>query len=259
MLPLALSSNPATASETVTGTVTLDAPAPAGGATVALKSDTTPVATVPGYVNVQPGATSATFPVSIVSTGTATITAEYNGYRQFTVYAVPAGEGAPSSSGPFGENPGPGGVNGGPTTAPTLTATHEMEQVDLSWTAVAGAGVIGYNVLRSNNAGGPFTPLYTGITGTEWNDTTATSGGPYYYVVVAANEVGPGPYSNVALYGPVATPQFWPPAGPVTASQLISIFELDAVDGDLLYDYTRRRDADRADHGLHALHGAIHP
>ena len=48
-----------------TGTATLNAAAPPGGTTVALRSDNTYVATVPASVTVPVGATSATFAVSI--------------------------------------------------------------------------------------------------------------------------------------------------------------------------------------------------
>jgi len=67
-----------------TGTVILTAPAPAGGAVVALGSSSTAVATVPTSVTVAAGATSATFTVSTQSlTGCAssgaTISATYGG------------------------------------------------------------------------------------------------------------------------------------------------------------------------------------
>src|SRR5260370_15680371 len=47
-----------------TGTVTLSAPAPTGGAQVALSSSNTTAATVPSKVTVAAGATSASFTVS---------------------------------------------------------------------------------------------------------------------------------------------------------------------------------------------------
>src|SRR5438067_956769 len=65
-----------------TGTVTLSAAAPAGGAVVALTSNNLNAATVPASVTVAAGATTATFTVATktVTAGTvATITATYNG------------------------------------------------------------------------------------------------------------------------------------------------------------------------------------
>ena len=80
-----LTLNPATVTGGVansTGTVTLSAAAPAGGAVVALTSSNTNAATVPASVTVAAGATTATFTVhtKTVTAGTiATITATYDG------------------------------------------------------------------------------------------------------------------------------------------------------------------------------------
>src|SRR2546426_1680769 len=65
-----------------TGTVTLNAPAPAGGAQVALSSSNPSVASVPASVTVPAGATSVTFTVNtsiVVFSQSVTITASYNG------------------------------------------------------------------------------------------------------------------------------------------------------------------------------------
>jgi hypothetical protein len=83
LAPLSVTLNPATVSgvATSTGTVTLNGPAPAGGAVVGLSSSTAS-AVVPASVPIGAGATSATFTVNTVavpSTTLATITASYNG------------------------------------------------------------------------------------------------------------------------------------------------------------------------------------
>jgi hypothetical protein len=74
-----------------TGTVTLSAPAPAGGVQVTLSSSNAGVASVPLSVTVPAGATSATFKVStsviLVSTS-ATISASYNGSTKTANLAV---------------------------------------------------------------------------------------------------------------------------------------------------------------------------
>lgn len=57
-----------TAGQTSTATVTLSGPAPAGGAVVTLQSGDPAVGTVPASVTVPAGATSATFPVTTLST-----------------------------------------------------------------------------------------------------------------------------------------------------------------------------------------------
>ena len=61
------------------GTVTLSAAAPTGGATVALTSSNTAVATVPGSVTVAAGSSSTTFTIAAVAPGTAAISASMNG------------------------------------------------------------------------------------------------------------------------------------------------------------------------------------
>src|SRR5713226_2498422 len=71
-----------------TGTVTLNAPAPAGGAQVALSSSNPSAASVPPTVTIPAGTTSATFTVTtnpvIVST-TVTISGSYNGTKTATL------------------------------------------------------------------------------------------------------------------------------------------------------------------------------
>jgi LmbE family N-acetylglucosaminyl deacetylase len=65
-----------------TGTVTLNGPAPAGGAQIALASSNSGAASVPSSVTVPAGATSATFTVTtsvVVTTTNATISASYKG------------------------------------------------------------------------------------------------------------------------------------------------------------------------------------
>lgn len=73
-----------------TGTVTLSAPAPAGGATVALVSSNG-AASVPSSVTVPAGATSATFTVNtsmVVVATSATISAAYNNSTQTATLSV---------------------------------------------------------------------------------------------------------------------------------------------------------------------------
>src|SRR6266446_1574338 len=78
-----------------TGTVTLSAPAPTGGAQVALSSSNTTAATVPSNVTVAAGATSASFTVStsaVSASTTVTISATYAGATRsasLTVTPVP--------------------------------------------------------------------------------------------------------------------------------------------------------------------------
>jgi hypothetical protein len=74
-----------------TGTVTLSAPAPAGGAQVLLSSSNTGAATVPSTVIVPAGATSATFTVrtsGVLIATSSTISASYNGTTKTANLAV---------------------------------------------------------------------------------------------------------------------------------------------------------------------------
>ncbi len=75
----------------VTGTVTLSAPAPAGGALVTLRSSKPAIATPPSSVPIPAGTTSATFPITTVKPGkntTVTLTASYAGSSQTAALTV---------------------------------------------------------------------------------------------------------------------------------------------------------------------------
>jgi len=63
------------------GTVTLTAPAPAGGAAISLSSSDPAIATVQTPVTIAAGSTSAAFAVAGVTAGTTSITASLNGSR----------------------------------------------------------------------------------------------------------------------------------------------------------------------------------
>ena len=82
---LSVSPSSVTGGDSSTGTVTLSAPAPSGGAIVSLASSDTSVATVPDTITVPTGATSTTFPVSTSPVGTSTsvtISGSYSGSTQ---------------------------------------------------------------------------------------------------------------------------------------------------------------------------------
>jgi hypothetical protein len=85
-----LSNSVSVAGTQLQGTVTLTAPAPAGGLAVSLASST-PVASVPGSVVVRPGQTTATFAVEIGASPTAltaTITASASGVTRTTSLTI---------------------------------------------------------------------------------------------------------------------------------------------------------------------------
>lgn len=71
------------------------------------------------------------------------------------------------------------------TAAPSsLTASSVTGQVDLSWTAAAGAST--YRIYRGT-ASGSHTLLASGVSSTTYSDTTVSNGTQYYYTVRAYN------------------------------------------------------------------------
>jgi len=86
----ALSPNPVIGGHSVTGTVTLGSPAPAGGVTVPLSSSSTS-ATVPASVTIPANATSANFTITtavVTAPVTATITATYGAVAYSTALPI---------------------------------------------------------------------------------------------------------------------------------------------------------------------------
>ena len=87
---------------TAVGTVTLGGVAPAGGAVVLLSSSNSALLSVPQSITVAPGASSATFTVNAVQTGTADVVAIYGATRSTTVTVSSCGTtpraAAPSST-----------------------------------------------------------------------------------------------------------------------------------------------------------------
>jgi hypothetical protein len=76
-------------------------------------------------------------------------------------------------------------VRGNPALAPPfdLTATAAISSVDLDWKGKSHWQFDSYNVYRSQTAGGPYTRIATGITATDYRDTSVMDGSKYYYVV----------------------------------------------------------------------------
>jgi lysophospholipase L1-like esterase len=64
-----------------------------------------------------------------------------------------------------------------------LTVNTNNSAINLNWNAVPGAA--GYNVKRASAIGGPYLNLASGLTGTNYTDTSAVYGTTYYYTVTA--------------------------------------------------------------------------
>ena len=77
--------------------------------------------------------------------------------------------------------------------APSLSGSRSGSNVNLSWSAVAGA--TSYEVYKSTSASGSFS-LFTTVAGTSTSDTIP-NGRTYRYYVVAVNVCGTGPQSNI--------------------------------------------------------------
>ncbi|MBI4672430.1 MAG: alpha-amylase [Chloroflexi bacterium] len=98
----------------------------------------------------------------------------------------------PITSGATPPNPGVLTVNpSGDTTAPAAptnlnVTTFAPNNIGLAWDAVADATLYGYDVLRSDTAGGPYTKIGT-TTNTTFDDASVSEGATYYYVVQAVD------------------------------------------------------------------------
>jgi glycosidase len=84
-------------------------------------------------------------------------------------------------------------VSSGDTTAPAVPQNLRVTAaspagITVQWDAVTGdASLYGYEVLRSDSAGGPYTQIAR-ITGTSYTDTTVATGSTYYYIVRALDQ-----------------------------------------------------------------------
>lgn len=72
-----------------------------------------------------------------------------------------------------------------PSPPTGVIATPGNGQVSISWSESYGA--VSYSVKRSTTAGGTYTTIATGLTGTSYSNTGLTNGTTYYYVVTATN------------------------------------------------------------------------
>ena len=115
---IALSPTAVTGGNNATGTVTLNGPAPTGGAPVHLSSSNTAVATTAASVTVAAGASTATFTVTssaVAVSSTATITATYG-----TTVSAPLTVSPPQVS---SLTLNPASITGGKTSTGTITLT----------------------------------------------------------------------------------------------------------------------------------------
>lgn len=105
----------------------------------------------------------------------------------YKIAAVKQGMQSPDSSVVAGRT----AVSAGEPDVPSrLQAEADDTQIHLSWKAADRA--VDYEIVRSMSENGPFTPVASHVTGTEYTDTGLQNGGVYYYAVAARNEVARG-------------------------------------------------------------------
>ena len=126
----------------------------------------------------------------VVSTTYNDTTASAGTTYYYTVQAV-NGSGSGVASGEVSALTYPAAPTG--LGAATVSAT----QIDLSWTAPSGT-VSGYNVYRGTSPGVEGSSPINGtlVATAMYNDTTASAGTMYYYIVEAVNDSGSGTASN---------------------------------------------------------------
>jgi hypothetical protein len=112
----------------------------------------------------------------------------------FTLSFTPQASGAASGSLTFASNAANTPVVASLTGTGMLAPQHS---VSLSWTASTST-VVGYNVYRGAQTGGPYTMISSGsVTGTVYTDSTVQAAQTYYYVVTAVDgSGGESVYSN---------------------------------------------------------------
>ena len=191
---LTLSPSSVTGGSASTGTVTLGAPAPSGGAVISLSSNNTGVATVPGNVTVAAGATSATFTVTTnpVSTSTPiTISASYGGGTQTASLTVTASAVSLSSL-----TFSPSTVTGGSPSTGTVT---------LSGPAPSGGAVVSLSSSKTGVATVPGSVTVAGGSTTATFVVTTTPVGTSASVTLSASFNGVTRTTSLTVVPPTLT------------------------------------------------------
>jgi cellulose 1,4-beta-cellobiosidase len=88
-----------------------------------------------------------------------------------------------------------------------LSATASDGQVALTWNASTGA--TSYTLLRSTTSGGTYTVVASGLSATNYADTTVTNATTYYYVLQAASSGGVSANSTQVSATPLSAYQQW--------------------------------------------------
>jgi hypothetical protein len=188
---LSLSPSSVVGGNSSTGTVTLSAAAPSGGATVSL-SDNSSATTVPASVTVPPGATSANFTVtttSVTASTSATISALFGGVTRTAALTL---------------NPPAPPTPAAPTLVSPASAATPAQPVAFDWTDVANASTYEIQIDNTSTISAPFIASRT-VTVSQ-----ATIGGlpgqQLWWRVLARNSAGvAGPFSSTRSFTPQGT------------------------------------------------------
>jgi hypothetical protein len=87
-------------------------------------------------------------------------------------------------------------ASGLPAVPANVVASLQGGQAGLTWNPAARAS--SYNVKRAPASGGAYTNLATGLTSTNYIDSTVVNGGKYFYVITAVNAYGESLFSQWA-------------------------------------------------------------
>jgi hypothetical protein len=113
----------------------------------------------------------------------------------YSLVFAPTASGSTSASVTWFSN----ATNSPPHESLTGTGTPPpTHSVTLNWTASVSSGVVGYNIYRGSNSGGPYIQINSALdTTTQDIDYNVVGGQTYYYVVTAVNSKGAeSAYSN---------------------------------------------------------------
>lgn len=138
---------------------------------------------------------------------------------------------------------------------PGLGAMGGDGQVQLTWTALAGA--ISYNVYRGIASGGEGAmPIATGLSTPAYTDTAVTNGQTYYYTVTAVNPTlgGESPPSTEAGAEPRFATSSTAYQTAILAGQPVAYWHLNETNGTTAYDQMGRHNGSYA--GAVVLGGA---
>jgi fibronectin type 3 domain-containing protein len=86
-------------------------------------------------------------------------------------------------------------------------AAPPQHSVDLSWNGSPTATVVGYNIYRGSQSGGPYTKINSALNAnTTYTDSSVQAGQIYYYVTTAVDSVGAESSNSNQIRIPIPSP-----------------------------------------------------